>query len=265
MNYYILPKNTFDIKINAQYVKTGLLEPYISQSVIRSFKNNITQLNIISDFTYEIDTIFKIVNTFEFLFSLVPNTKLSISKVKTESNIFFELIEIFYLCNINELFINIPEISIMNITPNHTSSSYLLNIIREDKNDIYISENFDINKLELILLENSYKKHDFLFFEFNKTDYLDNTCYLNNMILVLRLILKQQNLLGVTIIKIENMFYKPIIEIVYMLSGLFEKVFIIKPSVCNNLSNEKYLVCKGFISLNHLSCKEIYLKLTEII
>ena len=100
MNYYILPKNNFDMKINAQYVKKGLSEPYISQSVIRCFKNNIEQLNKTSEFTYEIDTIYKIANTFEFLFSLVPNTKLAISKVKTESNIFFELIEIFYLCNI---------------------------------------------------------------------------------------------------------------------------------------------------------------------
>ena len=70
----------------------------------------------------------------------------------------------------NELFTNIDEMSIMNITPNHLSSSYLLNIIREDKKDICISENFDTNKLELFLLENSYKKLDFLFFEFNKND-----------------------------------------------------------------------------------------------
>jgi hypothetical protein len=52
---------------------------------------------------------------------------------------------------------------------------------------------------------------------------------------------------GICIIKIHEIFYKPIVDILYILCSSFEKVYIIKPNTSNVTSFEKYIVCKGFI------------------
>jgi hypothetical protein len=43
-----------------------------------------------------------------------------------------------------------------------------------------------------------------------------------------------------------TMFYKPIIDILYLLSSLYDKTYILKPNTSNITSFEKYIVCKGF-------------------
>jgi hypothetical protein len=43
------------------------------------------------------------------------------------------------------------------------------------------------------------------------------------------------------------LFHKPIIDIVYILTSMYEKIFIIKPNTSNIIECEKYIICKGFI------------------
>jgi hypothetical protein len=50
-----------------------------------------------------------------------------------------------------------------------------------------------------------------------------------------------------TVIKIEHTIYKPVIDLIYLLTSLFDKTYIIKPSSNNITTFEKYIVCKGFI------------------
>jgi hypothetical protein len=51
---------------------------------------------------------------------------------------------------------------------------------------------------------------------------------------------------GVTIIKIDNIFYKSIVDVLYILTSLYDKVYIVKPNTTNIITNERYLVCKHF-------------------
>ena len=55
---------------------------------------------------------------------------------------------------------------------------------------------------------------------------------------------------GFTIIKINSTFDKAIIDILYLLSFLFDKTLIIKPNTSNIISFEKYIICKNFIYSN---------------
>ena len=59
-------------------------------------------------------------------------------------------------------------------------------------------------------------------------------------------ILRNQIQGGNCIIKINDIFYKPIIDILYLLSSLYDKTYILKPNTSNVTSFEKYIVCKGF-------------------
>ena len=110
MNYYIIPKNNFNIKIDL-LINPNKINPFISYSLIHFLNDIYSQLlniNIEAEKETEIeieikkgstnDTILefinKIVNPFEFIHTNVPGSFLSVSKVKPSSNIFFELMEV---------------------------------------------------------------------------------------------------------------------------------------------------------------------------
>jgi hypothetical protein len=51
---------------------------------------------------------------------------------------------------------------------------------------------------------------------------------------------------GSCIIKIDNTCYKPVIDLIYILSSLYDKVYILKPNSTNITTFEKYIVCKNY-------------------
>ena len=97
MNYYIIPKNNFNISINP-LIKNENISPIISYSLIYHLNTIYSQIldidtntntNTNTETTFEF--INKIVNPFEFIHTNIPGSFLSVSKVKPSSNIFYEL------------------------------------------------------------------------------------------------------------------------------------------------------------------------------
>ena len=130
-----------------------------------------------------------------------------------------------------------------------------MNIMREDYNDNHIffelNESSNINDLfkkynEMKSLNIQKQSIDFLYFELNNKIYLNTNKYIYGLIIFLQLVLSYQKENGVTIIKIDNIFYKPIIDILYILTSLYDKIYIVKPNTTNIITNERYLVCKNF-------------------
>ena len=66
------------------------------------------------------------------------------------------------------------------------------------------------------------------------------------MILIFIIITKYQTNLGTCIIKIDNIFYKAIIDIIFLLSSFYDKIILIKPIISNITKGERYIVCKSF-------------------
>jgi hypothetical protein len=252
MNYYIIPKNKFNIDIQLE-IKNETVKPYISYSIIFYLNDIYKQLFRIDDGEDDeitLEHINKVVNPYEFIHSNVPGTQLSVSKVKPESSIFFELMELFQLFNVNEI-INIKHtINIAHLTPNHSSTSYLLNILREDNNDNILCEDFDYDKLCNIFISNNFdKKLDLMICEFKAKDYTDTNTYIKNMLLIFSIIIKYQTINGTTIIKVDNIFYKAIVDILFIYSAIYDKVLLVKPIISNVTKGERYILCKGFIPL----------------
>lgn len=271
MNYYILPKNNINVKINIVLTDQLLNKnPFISQSIAYFLHNIHTQLykidkdQSIEDYIdYNMNIISKIVNTYEFIYTQVPGSCLSVSKVKAESNIFYELLELFHICNISESFVK-NEMLHLHISSNYNSSTYFLNILREECNDIHFDQQFNINQLyEKYVIDKFIFKIDFLFFEIPKEDYNDINKYTQDIIFILYIILKYQNYNGTSIIKLDHLIYKSEIDVLYILSCVFEKVSIVKPLVTNIISGERFIVCKQFdININ---INTIIIKLEECI
>jgi hypothetical protein len=252
MNYYILPKNNLNTDIflllNLEQIK-----PVISYSLIYYLNETYTNLLKLGeqiDFSntnrISIDYINKIVNPFEFIHTNVPGTILSVSKVKPESSLFFDLMEIFQMCNITDFLSNKAKINIANFTPNFTSSNYLLNMLREDNEDILINEFFDYDVLCEKYIKNMMPiKIDLLIFEFKDEDYIDINQYIKNVLLSFYIIVKYQSNNGISIIKLDNIFYKVIIDIILLLTSIYEKVYLIKPTISKITKGERYIICSN--------------------
>jgi hypothetical protein len=236
-------------------LKDEAITPYISYSLIYYLNDVYNQILKIEDSLYDIkiDFINKIVNPFEFIYTNVPGTTISVSKVKPESNIFFELMELFQVCNINEMLALKKKINICHLTPNFKSTNYLLNMYREENEDIIINDDFNYDKIcDKFVFNQLPFKFDLFIFEFKEDDYNNTSQYLKNMVLVLFLIIKYQSHYGTSIIKIDNIYYKPVVDILFIFSGIFEKVYLIKPSISKIAKGERFIICKN-LNLDMLS------------
>lgn len=253
MNYYILPKNNFNIIIKPCFSNDNVI-PCISYSLIHYLNDIYRQLLLIENTNenFNIEYINKIVNPFEFIHTNVPGSITSVSKVKPESNIFFELMEICQICNMHSVLSSEihKKLVIAHMTPNHVSTNYLISMLREDCHDIIINENFDYNYLmDKYLMKTSHQTPiDLFVFEFNDLEYADVKKYLKNMLLIFFIVIKNQNEGGSCIIKIDNIFYKTMVDMLFVFSCIYEKVFIIKPSMSKITKGERYIVCKNMNS-----------------
>ena len=255
MNYYILPKNNLNtdifLSLNFEQIK-----PVISYSLIYYLNDTYTnllkleeQLELTNTNRISIEYINKIVNPFEFIHTNVPGTILSVSKVKPESSLFFDLMEIFQICYITDFLSDKLKINIANFTPNFTSSNYLLNMLREENEDTMINEFFDYDILCEKYIKNMIPiKIDLLIFEFKDEDYIDINQYIKNVLLTFYIIVKYQSSNGICIIKLDNIFYKVIIDIILLLTSIYEKVYLIKPTISKITKGERYIICSNLNS-----------------
>jgi hypothetical protein len=239
-----MPKNNLNIDIFL-HKKDELISPYISYSLIYYLNDIYTNLLKLED-SETIESINKIVNPYEFIHTNVPGFTISVSKVKSESNIFFELMEIFQICNIVEILSVKKRMNVLHLSPNHVSSNCLLNMYLSCSNSCCN----DFNYQELVKRFIVNKEHmvnnniDFMFFEFNDNDYTDMKQYIKNLLLVLLIMTKHQSNNGISIIKLDGIFYKIIIDIIFIFTAIYDKVYLIKPSISNITKGERYIVCK---------------------
>ena len=258
MSYYILPKTNNNIHINPNtnnennlaglYISNTLYNYY--SDIIKELKfffinNEVSECMLNNDIHYyTLEELNKIVNPYEYIHTIVPGTKISVSKLKTKTNIFYDFLEIILTLNILDS--KQKDIDILLIGEKYKDIIQCIELLRENNNDnkIFFEE---INNDYLESINNTITNteyYDFIFFETN-TETLDT--YVMDLIKIMMIIFKQMKNNGICIIKIDSIFYKPIVDVLYLLSSCFEKVYIIKPNTNNITTFEKYIVCKYFI------------------
>jgi hypothetical protein len=259
MSYYTLPKKPdIDIKIQPLFYQDAdeKIQPYISQTLvtyITNSKKTIEQViatqksasgeSLEQEITDDIiDELLSIANQYNYIHKIVPGTVLSVSKLKPESVDFYNMMEIINNLNVFEYFPRHDMTTIM-IGKNVPSIKEYMDICREDYDDnnfIYNSfEDYDKDEVNV-----SIKSSGFLFYDISNEKSKYNT---TNMLKILMHILDYQETNGVTILKINDIIYKPIIEFIYFLTSLFNKTIIYKPNTVCSTSNVRYLVCKGYM------------------
>jgi hypothetical protein len=254
MSYYILPKNINNTNVNPQY-SNELCKPYVSRSLLNYYNGVKLQIeemfiddNDLSNNCFE--DVIKIINPYEFIFSKVPGSKFSVSKLKPKNNVFYDLFEIYNNLNIFDSFKDKYVLNVLHLSPNYVDAIECFEMFREGSADIHCSSNsidIDNNLNDL--------KMDFMYYE------VDTSNYFVSLIKAIIVILRNQKNNGTSIIKIESIFYKPVVDILYYLSYLYDKVYICKPNTNNVTSFERYIVCKSFI---HNEDSISYLKLNYL-
>lgn len=234
MSYYILPKNNNNI----------LLEPNQSHNILKillshSLNNYLSEQVKLCPYNEEV---LQFINTYEFIFSKVPGYKFAVSKLNPPNNYFYILMEISNIFNLFDSFSK-KNIKTMHFSSCSDSTIECLDMLREDKQDIHLIKDL------IIPIENS-NAHiiDFLYFDIDHQYYDSKNLesYFKGLILILLNILTYQSKNGISVIKMDNLFYKPVLDFIYFLTGMFDKVYIIKPNTSNIFKNERFIICKFF-------------------
>ena len=266
MSYYILPKiNTELILDPCVHLSMDKITPYISQSLVNYLTKATTSLNNLLSFdtTYTFKFLNQLINPYEFLFSNVPNSNLSICKVKPSSKIYYDILEIYNTLKLSDC---LPDKNMTSMYYGTNGSSVLdyMQSFRENYEDINIVIEPILHKQPTTPLNNSINLHDditytpvpddilsmcdYMYFELPDKVYLDTNKYILGLLKAVKFILMYQSSHGCMILKLGHTYYKPVIDILYIISSLYNKAYIIKPNTNNNIYDEKYLVCKTFIS-----------------
>lgn len=252
----------------------------------------------IGKYVFEWDKFKKYTNPYEFIHSIIPGTNYSISSLKPLSRSFYKMIEICNLLNILDDLPG--SINSFHLAEGPGGFIEALVRLRNNTNDTYygmtLIQDTDINvpgwkKTNNFLLKNKNviieKGHDhrgditnpdnlmYCYNKYNGTMNIitadggfDFTSDFNNQEnSMVKLILCQiafaisiQKKGGTFIIKFFDTFSKLSVDMIYLLSLLYEEVNYVKPNTSRYGNSEKYIVCKNF-KLGPISTYNIMLKL----
>lgn len=281
MIYYVLPQIEFNIKNKNLKLTFNNCEDVNKNKY--SLKNYLTKIkSLIDKHIKDWDNIKKFTNTYEFIHTVIPNQKLSVSKVKPISRAFFKLIEIYNTYNI---FTSNKPIKSFHLAEGPGGFIEATAYLRNNKNDIYygmtlIDNNVNIpnwkktehifdkyknikieygkdktgdlyNHENLIYLKQKYKNSIDIITGDGGFDFSSD--YNRQEVSAFRLIFTQvayaitmQANNGSFILKIFDMFENSTQEIIYLLSCFYNRVIICKPNTSRSANSEKYVVCKNF-------------------
>lgn len=260
MNYYILPTKNMSINLNPTFTDKDL--NYISDSYTRNVNSLCCQVNEIENYyksiipTNIINDIHKINNIYSYIFDVISKeveAYLNIPNLHKNSQLFFVVIELYntfdcikytmdmYPSNITYIG-DTPDIFQNSIQYIHKTPPGLdpLNIPCNTLDELYQQVYSD-------KYSESMRENGFLFFdidyEINDIENIKNyTIYLlKSMYIALK---TKQN----CVIKIWEIIHKPIVDIIYMLTGMYKHVYISKPTT-TQYRNDRFIICKD---LNHL-------------
>jgi len=264
MSYYILPKiNTELILDPCVHLSMDKITPYTSQSLVNYLTKATMSLNnlLTFDTTYTFKFLNQLINPYEYLFSNVPNSNLSICKMKPSSKIYYDILEIYNTLKLSEC---LPENNMTALYHGINGSCVLeyIKSFRENYNDTNIliepiickQHITPLNNATALQDDNAYTQVpddilsicDYMYFELPDKVYTDTNKYILGLLKAVKFILSYQSSNGCMILKLGHTYYKPVIDILYIISSLYNKTYIIKPNTSNNIYDEKYLVCKTF-------------------
>jgi 23S rRNA U2552 (ribose-2'-O)-methylase RlmE/FtsJ len=285
MTYYLLPRTSYLIHKYIDCIeKEELPRPLISNSLSKYLY---TIKEKIDDKEKDWDIFKKYTNPYEYIHTQLPFKKKCISKYKPMSRSYFKMIEIINIFDLNFDSRPIKTFHLAEGPGGFIEALAGLRKCQHDKyvGMTILDDNNDPNipgwkKTEAFLRQN---KNVFIETGYDKTGNilsLDNYIFCrekygstmdfitadggfdfsldfnNQEISIAKLLFAQivyavsmQKKGGSFVLKIFDTFMHHSIDLLYILSSFYDKVYIVKPQTSRYANSEKYIVCKGFISI----------------
>ena len=293
MAYINIPSLNFsDLRFNFNLKDEPNKEEEIFMSnSLNHYLSNIKQQ--IDEYSNYWDYYKKLTNPYEFIHTQVPEIKFSICKYKPLSRSFFKMIEIIntfsFLCEKNTInCFHLAEgpggfIEAFNYKRNNKGDKYYgMTLISDDVNiPSWKKSSHFINNNKNVIIEYGSTKTGDLFIKENLLYCNDN--YANTMDYItadggfdfsvdfnkqeelsMKLIIAQiffaiimQKEGGNFVLKIFDIFKFKTVEIIFLLSNLYDYVYIYKPYTSRVANSEKYVICKNYKNNNETINKEI--------
>jgi 23S rRNA U2552 (ribose-2'-O)-methylase RlmE/FtsJ len=281
MSYFLLPEiHNKNISVNIANNSNNKL--YISKT-LNGYLNNIKKQ--IDDNSESWDHIKKYTNPYEFIHTIIPNSKHSISKMKPLSRSYYKMIEISNLLHLHDDFkgININTFhlaegpggfieAMANIRSNPNDKYYGMTLIdstdpnvpgwKKTSHFLETHKNVEIeygpskngDLLNIDNLKYCREKHNNSMniitadggFDFSNDFNKQEILATNLLIAQVSFAISMQKINGHFILKIFDIFSKTTCDILYLLSCMYKQVFIMKPNTSRLANSEKYIVCKYF-------------------
>jgi 23S rRNA U2552 (ribose-2'-O)-methylase RlmE/FtsJ len=280
MSYFLLPHINNIIEQKNIQITIGSNKNVISKSLC--YYLNLMKQQI-DNYSINWDIYKKYTNPYEYIHTVIPYTKHAVCKLKPLSRSFYKLIEMYNLLHImDDADIPVKTFhlaegpggfieAIHHLRSNVDDIYYGMTLINNDDNipgwkkskyflsthpNVHI-EYGDDNTGNLLNVDNlwyCYNKYhgsmDFITgdggfdfsMDFNKQEVMSiklvfcQICYAIAM----------QKKGGTFILKIFDVFIQASIDLIYILSSLYEKVYIIKPHTSRLANSERYIICKNF-------------------
>lgn len=283
MTFFLLPKTNNHIYEKIKYSVLSETENpvFISNSLSYYLSDIKCRINSREKMW---DVYKKYTNPYEYIHTPVPVKRKSVSKYKPISRSYFKMIELLHLFDIKFegpiRSFHLAEgpggfIEALATLRKCKEDQYIGMTLQDTMNDSNIpawkkSQNF-LNKFPNVLLENGADftgnilvlenlKHcrdlygssmDFISadggFDFSM-DFNYQEIFISKLLFAqMAFALTMQKKGGTFMLKIFDAFMKHTIDILYILSSFYEKVYSVKPQTSRYANSEKYIVCKGFL------------------
>lgn len=257
MSYYILPKNNNTVEV-CPCSSLEPITPFLSYSFLTYYvdiKQQIVEMFACDqEDAHTLEEAIRLINPYEFIFSKVPGSKFSVSKLKPSTNLFYDLYEILNNTNLLDSFAD-QSMTSLHLSRCSDDSVECFEMFREGQT------NETHTRAEVTDDEAQTNAYHYLFVDSPLEEEADDHSYFVYLVKVLITLLRGQAFSGHAIIKVRETMHKPVLDFVYLLSSLYDKVYLTKPNTNNITTLDRYLVCKSF---QHGESSLTYLKMNAV-
>lgn len=283
MTYYLLPKTSFLIHKNIECISNEISNEVKYSNSLSYYLYNIKKQ--IDKHEREWDIYKKYTNPYEYINSIIPLKKKSVARHKPLSRSYFKMIEIMNIFNIDFSTKPIQSfhlaegpggfIEALSYRRNNKLDKYIGMTLIDNDNDPNIpawkKSNDFLNKNPNVIIEtgvdntgNILSLDNFVHCKNKYSSSMDiitgdggfdfSLDFNNQEISIARLLFAQicfavtmQKKNGIFILKIFDCFMEHTVDLLYILSSFYDKVYIIKPQTSRYANSEKYIVCRDFL------------------
>lgn len=299
MSYFLLPSIPLNYQLfnyivpNFNKNKSGIIK------INKSLSNYLNKIKCeIDKQPLEWDKYKKYTNPYEYIHTIIPNSKQSVSKCKPLSRSYFKMIEISKMMNLHDDLIKYDcktfhlaegpggfiEAIIEICGPQYNNIHYGMTLINDEDQSIpgwRKSKQF-LNKNPNVIIEKGadgtgnlmnpenlnycFKKYkgkmdlitgdggfDFSI-DFNQQETVSSKLVFSQIAYAIAM----QKYMGSFVIKFFDTFTQVSIDLLYILTMLYDEVYFVKPCTSRYANSEKYIVCKGFRLIDNEEIIQIF-------